>query len=487
MRTTRRKILGLGAVSAAAGLLAGCESLEQRFTKEALPADALPPALPVQSPAMRLLNRVAYGPRPGDVARVARIGAAAYVEEQLAPAALAEEPVLTWRLGTIADVLNPDTGLLFDEDDKRLVAALRQSATLRAVYSRRQLQERMVEFWTNHFNIYVFKGQGPNFKVVDDGETIRAHVLGKFRDLLGASARSAAMLGYLDNTANRKGVPNENYARELMELHTLGVHGGYTQRDVKEVARCLTGWTVEKNWHRGRFRLDKDAHDDGVKHVLGVTIPAGGGVSDGERVLDIVAAHPATARHLARKLCLHFIGSAPEGLVGHLADVYTRTGGDIKAVLRPLLLSPELLSAPPILKRPFDYAVSALRAFNVDTDGGAGVQKHLEAMGQPLFAWPMPDGFPEGTRAWTGALIPRWNFALALAGGQLENTALDTAALTGAGGKAGLGAQDTLLELAFGARASDPALADLRACAPAYADPSEWAAVVLMAPAFQWR
>ena len=487
MRLTRRKILGLGAVSVAAGLLSGCESLEQRFTQEALPADALPPALPVQPPAMRLLNRVAYGPRPGDVAHVASIGVAAYIEEQLAPAALAEEPVLTLRLGTLADMLDPDTGLLFDEDDNRLVAALRQSATLRAVYSRRQLQERMVEFWTNHFNIYAFKGQGPQLKVMDDGETIRTHALGKFRDLMGASARSAAMLGYLDNTANRKGVPNENYARELMELHTLGVHGGYTQWDVKEVARCLTGWTVEKHWHRGRFRFDGDAHDNGVKHVLGARFAAGGGVGDGERVLDIVAAHPATARHLARKLCLHFIGNAPERLVSHLASVYIQTGGDIKAVLRPLLLSPELLGAPPILKRPFDYAVSALRVFNVDTDGGTGVQNHLEMMGQPLFAWPMPDGFPEGTRAWTGALIPRWNFALALAGRKVENTALDTAALTAAGHKIGLSPQDTLLELAFGTRASDPALADLRACAPAHADPSEWAAVVLMAPAFQWR
>ncbi len=487
MKTTRRRILGLGAASLAGGLLSGCESLEQRFTQEALPADALPPSLPVASPAVRLLNRVAYGPCPGDVARVARIGVAAYVEEQLTPDALAEEPVLTWRLGTLADTLDPDAGLLFDEDDKRLVSALRQSATLRAVYSRRQLQERMVEFWTNHFNIYAFKGQGPQLKVMDNGETIRKHALGKFRDLLGASARSAAMLGYLDNTANRKGVPNENYARELMELHTLGVRGGYMQRDVKEVARCLTGWTVEKHWHRGRFRFDAGAHDDGVKHVLGVTLPAGGGVRDGERVLDIVATHPATARHLARKLCLHFLGRAPEALTGRMAGIYGQTGGDIKAVLRPLLLSPDLLQSPPILKRPFDYAVSALRAFNVDTDGGAGVQKHLEAMGQPLFAWPMPDGFPEGTRAWTGALIPRWNYALALAGQKVENTTLDTAALTAAGRASSLSPQDALLEMAFGARADDPALADLREGASAYADPNEWAAVVLMAPAFQWR
>jgi len=487
MNTTRRKILGLGAASLAAGLLSGCESVEQRLTKASLPADALPPTLPMASPALRLLNRAAYGPRPGDLAHVARIGIPAWIEEQLAPDALAEEPVLSWRLRALADILDPDTGLLFDEDDQRLVGALRQSATLRAVYSRRQLQERMAEFWTNHFNIYAFKGQGPQLKVMDDGAAIRPHVLGRFRDLLGASARSAAMLGYLDNTANRKGVPNENYARELMELQTLGVHGGYTQRDVKEIARCLSGWTFEKHWHRGRFRFDADAHDDGVKHVLGAMLPAGGGVADGEQVLDILAAHPATARHLARKLCLHFLGNAPEGTVGRLAGVYTQTGGDIKAVLRSLLLSPDLLHAPPILKRPFDYAVSALRAFNIDTDSGAGVQKHLEAMGQPLFAWPMPDGFPEGTRAWTGALIPRWNFALALGGGKVENTTLDTAALTAAGRKVGLEAQDTLMEMAFGARADDPALAGLRVNAPAYRDPNEWAAIVLMAPAFQWR
>ena len=487
MNTTRRRILGMGAVSLAAGLLSGCESVEQRLTRQPLPADALPPALPMTSPALRLLNRAAYGPRPGDLAHVARLGIPAWVEEQLSPDTLAEGPALTWRLRALADILDPDAGLLFDEDDKRLVGALRQSATLRAVYSRRQLQERMVEFWTNHFNIYAFKGQGPQLKVMDDGAAIRPHVLGRFRDLLGASARSAAMLGYLDNTANRKGIPNENYARELMELHTLGVQGGYTQRDVKEVARCLSGWTVDNHWHRGRFRFDTDAHDDGIKHVLGATLPAGGGVEDGERVLDILAAHPATARHLARKICLHFLGEAPAGTVARLADVHAQTKGDIKAVLRSLLLSPDLPHAPPILKRPFDYTVSALRAFNMDTDGGAGVQKHLETMGQPLFAWPMPDGFPEGTRAWTGALIPRWNFALALGSGNVENTTLDTAALTAAGRKAGLSPQDTLMEMAFGARAGDPALAGLRAHAPAYVDPNEWAAVVLMAPAFQWR
>ncbi len=272
-----------------------------------------------------------------------------------------------------------------------------------------------------------------------------------------------------------------------MELHTLGVHGGYTQHDVKEVARCLTGWTVEKHWHRGRFLFDKDAHDDGVKHVLGTVIPAGGGVRDGQRVLDIVAAHPATANHLATKFCRHFLGEAPKGMVSRLASVYLQTGGDIKAVLRPLLLSPDLLQARPILKRPFDYTISALRAFHADTDGGAGVQGHLEAMGQPLFAWPMPDGYPEGTRSWTGALVPRWNFALALAGQTISNTTLDMKALASAGRKHSLSPHDTLLELAFGAQATDQALANLRACASAYPETKEYAAVVMMSPAFQWR
>ena len=487
MNATRRRILGVGAAAVTAGLLSGCESLEQRFTKSALPADALPPDLPALSPAARLLNRIAYGPRPGDVARVTRMGVAAFVEEQLAPEDLTEDAVLTVRLRGLADMLDPDTGLLFDEDDRKLVAALRQSAILRAVYSHRQLQERMVEFWTDHFNVYAFKGQGPQLKVVDDGQTIRKHALGRFRDILGASAHSAAMLGYLDNTSNLKGVPNENYARELMELHTLGVRSGYTQRDVKEVARCLTGWTTEKHWHRGRFRFDQSAHDDGAKHVLGMTLAAGGGVSDGEHVLDLLAAHPATARHLAHKLCIHFFGVAPDAWVSRLSADFLKTGGDIKATLRPLLLSSDLLSAKPILKRPFDYAVSALRAFNADTDGGVGVQRHLEAMGQPLFAWPMPDGFPEAMRSWTGALVPRWNFALGLAGGTVENTRLDVKALTQAGNKTGLTPHDTLLEMAFGCRASDAALADLRGTAPTYPDAAEFAALITMSPAFQWR
>ena len=488
MKFARRQLLGLGAGAVGAALLTGCESLEQRFTKPALPADALPPATALESsPAVRILNRAAYGPRPGDVARVAAMGVAAFVEEQLNPDALTEPDVLTWRVRSLGDTLNADPGLLFDEDDRRIVAALRQAALLRAVYSRRQLYERMVEFWGDHFNIYAFKGQGAQLKVGDDRDTIRPHVLGRFRDLLGASARSAAMLGYLDNGVNQKGVANENYARELMELHTLGVHGGYTQKDVQEVARCLTGWTAEKHWHRGRFLFEADRHDDGTKHVLGRTLSAGGGVQDGERVLDMLAAHPATARHLADKLCVHFLGHAPGAMVSTLAADFLKTDGDIKSVLRVLLTSPDLLASPPILKRPWDFAVSALRATDADTDGGTALQSHLDKMGQSPFAWPMPDGFPEAASAWTGGLIPRWNFALGLTGREIANTSVDFDALTGAGKAARLGASDALLEFLFGCRADDPALAPLRRCQETHTRPAEFGALALASPLFQWR
>jgi uncharacterized protein (DUF1800 family) len=344
----------------------------------------------------------------------------------------------------------------------------------------------MVEFWSDHFNIYAYKGDGPQLKVVDDRQTIRRHALGRFRDLLGASARSAAMLGYLDNTSNRRGKPNENYARELMELHTLGVHGGYTQRDVQEVARCLTGWTSADHWRRGEFVFDTGAHDDGVKRVLGETIPAGGGVADGERVLDIVAAHPATAAHISRKLCIRFLGDAPDTVVGPMAETFRKSSGDIREVLRVLLTPENIAAAPPILKRPFDLVVSALRAFDADTDGGAGLHERLEAMGQPIFGWPMPNGYPEKPQAWTGALLPRWNFCLALAQGRIANTAIDFDSLARSGARLGQDPQSTALRLALG-RTLGRDIDDLRSASRPEPDFADFAALVLMSPAFQWR
>ena len=487
MNATRRSFLRLGGLAALAAAATGCETLEQRFTQVDLPDDALATGTwKNASPAVRLLQRAGYGPGPGDVAHVEKIGHAAYIEEQLAAETIKESRLLVLRLRSLVDILDPDTGLLFDSDDNRLVTALRQSTVLRSVYSRKQLYERNVEFWSDHFNIYAFKGQGPQLKVVDDQVSIRSHAFGAFRDMLGSSARSAAMLGYLDNGVNRRGVPNENYARELMELHTLGVHGGYTQRDVREVARCLTGWTAEKHWHRGRFLFDPDAHDDGPKVVLGHTIPAGGGIHDGEQVLDIVANHPATARHIATKMCAFYLGHAPGNVVNDVAATYTRTAGSIRDMLRALLTERNLAGAAPIFKRPYDYVVSAMRALDCDTDGGRGVQSHLESMGQLPFAWPMPNGYPLQERSWVGGLVPRWNFALALLGDQIDNSRVDTEKLRGLAAAQNIAISDALLRLAFGS-ADDAAYAPLKRTLEARSDSREAAAVLLMSPHFQWR
>lgn len=431
------------------------------------------------------------------------MGSAAYLDRQLDPDSLPEPDVLTWRLHALGDILTTDTGLLFDEDDRRVVAALRQATTLRAVYSPRQLHERMVEFWSDHFNIYAFKGEGPQLTVVDDRETIRKHALGNFTDLLLASARSAAMLGYLDNNVNRRGIPNENYAREVMELHTLGiaaegapgiveagstiVNAGYTQNDVRDLARCLTGWTSEKHWRRGRFLFDSSTHDTGPKSVLGISIPAGGGVDDAERVLNVLAAHPATARHLATKLCRYFVGATPASLVENISRTFLRTGGDIAAVVRSIVTSAEFEVGEPILKRPFDYVVSALRCLNADTDGGTGIQAQLQKMGQPLFGWPMPNGYPVDAKSWTGGLIPRWNFAIALMGGAIDCTTVDVDGLVDRGRRAGLVPEAAVAELIFARPASDPIVHSVRARVDSAANTAEYAALLLMSPEFQWR
>lgn len=288
------------------------------------------------------------------------------------------------------------------------------------------------------------------------------------------------MVAYLDNDRNDRAHPNENYARELLELHTLGVDGGYTQRDVQEVARCFSGWTIETRFlHRhGTFRFDESQHDNGAKVVLGHTIPAGGGQSDGEQVLNIVAAHPATARHLARKLVRTFWGEADPKWVRQIETIFLQTGGDIGAMLRPLLLAPELADAPPIAKRPLDFLVSALRATNANCDGGPNVQNHLDRMGQPLWGWPMPDGFPESARAWSGSLLARWNFAFALCTNTLRGTSVDIAALSIARKEA---PHDALCETLLNVPAAHSPLRSVPREAP------QIAALLLASPAFGWR
>lgn len=312
---------------------------------------------------------------------------------------------------------------------------LYEAAVLRAAYSKRQLFERMVEFWTDHFNINIFSGECAWIKNWDDKNVIRKHAMGRFRDLLGASAHSACMLHYLNNEFSVAAHPNENYARELMELHTLGVDGGYTQQDVIEVARCFTGWDFYRynidGANRQMFRFTSAVHDFNQKVVLGNVIPAGGGESDGNTVLDILAAHPNTARFIATKLCKRFWSeSPPQSLIDAVTATYLSTDGDIKAMLRTLFTTLDPSTAGPKFKRPFHLFVSALRATNATyaTTGqqtSPGMRDALSFAGHLMFNWAPPDGYPDRADAWVGLPLARWNFGASLMNGNIHYVSVD--------------------------------------------------------------
>jgi uncharacterized protein (DUF1800 family) len=478
------------------------------------------------------LNRLGYGPRPGDLERVEKMGLQRYLQEQLHPETI-DDSELQADLAKFDTLTMGETQLfktLRDEEEAQkqrrreqaeaekksesgtnvtasgsstnemqrppaanrrargdpprrsylAVAELQNAKIISAVESRRQLYEVLVDFWGNHFNIDVRKGPCRVLKVVDDREVIRPHVFGKFRDLLEASAKSPAMLHYLDNFQNsaardmspneqrqramqqapnaqvqpvdnktrKVGGINENYAREIMELHTLGVDGGYTQQDVQEVARCFTGWTVDQT--TGEFMFAPRRHDNGAKTVLGHYIAPNGGINDGEQVLDILASHPSTAKFIATELCRRLVADdPPPALVDRVANVFLQTGGDLRLVVQTIIYSPEFFSVGAYrakIKSPFEFAVSAVRATGgklVSDDlmpmdrrlaiesgatFGRGMDRITSAkrkslnieiieMGEPLFAYQAPTGYPEDSRKWvnTGALIARMNFALALA------------------------------------------------------------------------
>ncbi len=377
-----------------------------------------------------------------------------------------------------------------------ITGELQMSRILRAVYSERQLQEVMVDFWTNHFNVFDGKGADRWLLTSYDRDTIRPNTLGKFYDLLLADAKSPAMLFYLDNVQSvspspqqqpamrplaqimrgrnpismsnspqqqqpqkqqqRRGI-NENYARELMELHTLGVDGGYTQKDVQEVARCFTGWTIVAprgggiaanailngrmtemlREYAGTFRFNARVHDDGEKIVLGQKIPAGGGMSDGLAVLNILAHHPSTARFIATKLVRHFVSDdPPPELVERVSQTFLKTDGDIREVLKAIFFSPEFNSAEAYrakIKRPFELVVSAVRTLGADTNGGPQLHQWIARMGQPLYGFQTPNGYSDVAENWvnTGALLERMNFALALASNRIAGTRVDLSRFVG--------------------------------------------------------
>jgi uncharacterized protein (DUF1800 family) len=450
-RWSRRKLLEkagakwMGAVLPAiartdAGAVHVAESLPvAEYAALAAPAPAV-----VDRP-LHLISRTSFGARATEVERCRRIGAAAYLDEQLRPETIddsAVAAVVAARYPTLAKSAPELAALTKVDDGPDIPAELLQATLYRRLASRRQLYEVMVEFWSDHFNIYHWKDDCYWLKTVDDREVIRKHALGKFRDLLRASAGSPAMLVYLDNSSNVAWGPNENYARELMELQTVGVDGGYTQADVVEVARCFTGWTVDWTEEReGSFLFDPQSHDTGAKRVLGTPVAAGQGRRDGGKVVEILAAHPVTSRFIAAKLCRRFVSdNPPASIVAAAAARFRATDGDIKAVLRTILTSAEFYAAAgQKLKRPVEFQLSALRALGARVsvpDGAEQMLWALYSLGQVPFDWAPPNGYPDAGPAWatTNGLLSRWNVAASYAESWWDGIELDTDALVGSSG-----------------------------------------------------
>jgi uncharacterized protein (DUF1800 family) len=460
MKLTRRALLQAGGKLAGSGLalmaLTGCERAPWTYLpgwqESLLDTEKFiaPPTQQIDFIAHVLL-RTSFGLRGGDYGRVAALGTTpeaavnAYIEEQLSPLTVDDRKLqaAVRRL----DILQEPLAEFYEYKEPYLDAQLQKATLLRAIYSRRQLYEVMVQFWTDHFNIDSSKGECKWLKAADDRDVIRRYALGNFADLLRASALSPAMLWYLDGRVNQKqqneSKPNENYARELLELHTLGVHGGYSQTDVMEVARCLTGWTVrDKKWLRkGTVVFQPDQHDDGVKHVLGQTIPAGLGKEDLTQVLAILAQHPATAQHIAHKLCRRFIADEPPVAACQIvAQAFLQSQGDIPTLLRALFATEAFRTTRGNkLRRPFEFIVAALRATQAQCDAGDVFTDYLTRMGHTPFHYPTPDGYPLQATPWLGTLLWRWNFAVALTEERVYGTKINVLRLRDqAGGDAGL-------------------------------------------------
>ena len=436
--------------------------------------------------AVHLLDRLAFGPRPGDIAHVQALGIRNWLEEQLDPGRLrdtAGEAALkpyALALGDPTDIYAaysppPPSAQLDSAARQRAMQGAYQlktrvmmTALARHIASNRQLLEIMTDFWTNHFNVFMDKGADRWLTADFIEHVIRPHALGRFEDLLVATAEHPAMLVYLDNAQSvapgsrpladrpamvemrrgsapppRPGAPpgraesgiNENYARELMELHTLGVDGGYTQRDVTEVARILTGWGIAQPTRMGvgrfGFEFHAWAHDSGPKEALGVSFPAGHGMDEGLKLLHLLSENPATARHLAHRLCARFVADAPpDGCVDAAVAAYQRTHGDIRAVLVAIVASPDFWAAEnrrAKFKPPLTFVVSAVRALDAEPDTSVRLIGALQQLGEPLFMHLTPDGYPDAAADWlnSGAILTRMNLALSLASGRMPGVVVD--------------------------------------------------------------
>ena len=518
--TTRlRTILGCAALSLVAGCAGARRSVAVSPARVGLRALAVPDAAMIAAreqtadqQVLHALNRLGFGPRPGDVEQVRAVGVDRWIAAQLVPArvpdaagdsvtalyrtqrlalpALLDEyppnPVIR-RLARQALTGVRDSVRITREDSVEYRAMRRRSQIVgqelvsarvaRAVVSERQLQEVLADFWLNHFSIYAGKSASMrHFLVAYERDAIRPNVLGSFRSLLGAVAHSPAMLVYLDNSQSaadslqprlvsprvvqaaqrryaarapqlagvsatqrdtllarvqqrRRGL-NENYARELLELHTLGVDGGYSQRDVTEAARILTGWSIQRPNERATFQFNPALHDAGTKVVMGTSFAAGQGVAEGERLLDLLARHPATATFIASKLAQRFVSDTPPpALVARAAATFRRTDGDLREVVRTIVTSEEFFAAAAWrakVKSPFEVVVSALRAMDARADSTPRSAAIVARLGQGIYQHQAPNGWPETGTGWinTGAILGRVNFGVALAGGSVPGVSV---------------------------------------------------------------
>ena len=428
---------------------AAVERVIQRFKikKDAADNRPLEPAVALN----QLLTREQIrGLRTGTVEQK-RAVIAAIPESQMDDVAIALPPGLRLQLLTAVEPALRRKLMLLTAPQQLVAFDLSEGKLYRAILSNRQLEEHMVDFWYNHFSVFLDKGADRYLVPTYEREAIRPYVLGKFRDLLGATAKSPAMLFFLDNwesvgpgTAQRRGNAkrpvrglNENYARELMELHTLGVDGGYTQKDVTEVARCFTGWTIRLPRQGGDFFYNDRVHDKGEKTVLGVKIAAGGGQDDAEKVLDILARHPSTARFISKKLAQRFVADdPPQRLIDKMAKTFRDKNGDIREVMKAMLTSDEFFSQTAYrakVKTPFEMIVSAVRATGAQVDFAFPLARQIANLGEPLYRKLEPTGYSDANSEWvnSAALLARMNFALALAQNKVPGSKLDASLFNG--------------------------------------------------------
>jgi uncharacterized protein (DUF1800 family) len=397
---------------------------------EKIDFQALAVAAPTEwgNPIARLVRRATMGMDDATLNAAKSMGYQAWLQSQLDYTRL-DNSTVEAQVAALWPNLAGSPETLFQVDQGTAQQQMSAAWMFRAALSPRQLYERMVEFWSDHLNIEI--GKVGYLKIIDEREVIRKHALGKFSDLIKASSKSPAMLAYLDQNVSRVGAPNQNYARELLELHTLGVDNGYTQEDVAELSRVLTGWTLQG---RGNFVFNSALHDFTQKTVMGMVIPASAtstgaaAIAEGERVIDMLVAHPNTARYISTKLLHWFVTPEPTATqISAVSSVFRATGGDLKLVVRAVLNQGWIATAPLKFKRPFHYMVSALRSSKMTITNTANLNGQMTILGQPLYFWETPDGYPDLFEYWSGNLMPRWQVASTLSTLRTGTIILDTA------------------------------------------------------------